>query len=82
MIAVALAPLGAHHVISAKFDNAKTVTLRGAVTQVDWANPHAHVFINVAEPDGRVTNSDLPRDCVSAERVRSISGGRGGRGTP
>ena len=56
MIAVALVPLGAHHVISAKFDNAKTVTLSGAVTQVDWANPHAHVFINVAEPDGRVTN--------------------------
>ncbi|HUC76165.1 MAG TPA: DUF6152 family protein [Vicinamibacterales bacterium] len=56
VIAVALVPLGAHHVISAKFDNAKTVTLSGAVTQVDWANPHAHVFINVAEPDGRVTN--------------------------
>ena len=45
-----LAPLRAHHVIAAKFDSAKTVTLRGAVTAVDWANPHAHVFINVAGP--------------------------------
>jgi hypothetical protein len=61
-IALALAPLGAHHVISAKFDNAKRVTLRGAVTDVDWANPHAHVFINVTETDGRLTNWAIELD--------------------
>ena len=55
-IVLALAPLGAHHVISAKFDNAKTLTLRGIVTEVDWANPHAHIFINVSEPVGRPAN--------------------------
>ena len=51
-----LAPLAAHHVISAKFDSAKTLTLRGPITAVDWANPHAHVFINVAGRDGRIAN--------------------------
>jgi len=55
-IVLAAAPLGAHHVIAAKFDNTKKVTLRGSVTGVDWANPHAHIFINVAEADGRVVN--------------------------
>ena len=55
-IAIALAPLRAHHVIAAKFDPAKTVTLRGPVTEIDWANPHAHLFINVAESDGRIAN--------------------------
>jgi hypothetical protein len=55
-IVLALAPLRAHHVIAAKFDNAKPVTLSGAVTEVDWSNPHAHLFINVADPDGRLTN--------------------------
>jgi hypothetical protein len=55
-IVLAAAPLAGHHVIAAKFDSEKKVTLRGAVTEVDWANPHAHVFINVTEPDGRVTS--------------------------
>src|SRR6266496_3317565 len=51
-----LAPLAAHHVISAKFDSAKQVTLRGPISAVDWANPHAHVFINVADGNGRIAN--------------------------
>jgi hypothetical protein len=53
---VAIAPLGAHHSIAAKFDSARPVTLNGTVTDIDWANPHAHVFINVTEPGGRTTN--------------------------
>src|SRR5215470_16279747 len=40
-------PLTAHHAIAAKFDPAKTVTLNGSVVEIDWANPHAHLFINV-----------------------------------
>ncbi len=37
----------AHHEITAKFDPAKSVTLTGVVTSVDWRNPHAHLFMNV-----------------------------------
>ena len=55
-ILLALAPLAAHHALSAKFDSSKPITLRGSVTAIDWANPHAHVFINVAGSAGRVTN--------------------------
>ena len=55
-IALALAPLAAHHVVAAKFDSAKKVTLRGPVTAIDWANPHVHVFVNVAEPGGQPVN--------------------------
>lgn len=40
-------PLSAHHEITAKFDPAKAQTLRGIVTNVDWANPHVHIFMNV-----------------------------------
>src|SRR5262245_29826575 len=53
---LAWAPVTAHHVVAAKFDTAKKVTLRGAVTAIDWANPHVHIFINVAEPAGSVAN--------------------------
>src|SRR5436309_2997491 len=35
---------------------AKKVTLRGPVTSIDWANPHAHVFVSVAEPGGGRAN--------------------------
>jgi hypothetical protein len=57
-----LAPLTAHHAVSAKFDSAKQVTLRGSVTAIDWANPHAHVFVNVAESPGRVVNWAIELD--------------------
>jgi hypothetical protein len=55
-ILAAMAPLSAHHAIAAKFDSAKKLTLRGAITEIDWANPHAHIFINVAAPDGSIAN--------------------------
>ena len=38
----------AHHPVAAKFDEAQTLTLNGRVTAIDWANPHVHVFIEVA----------------------------------
>jgi uncharacterized protein DUF6152 len=38
---------GAHHEILAKFDDTKPTTLNGVVTEVDWANPHVHIFMNV-----------------------------------
>ena len=44
-----VAPLFAHHAISAKFDPARTRTLNGIVTKVDWANPHVHILMNVRE---------------------------------
>src|SRR2546429_2431448 len=37
----------AHHEIAGKFDLSKTVDLTGVVTNVDWRNPHVHVFVNV-----------------------------------
>src|SRR5215470_35894 len=44
---IAAKPLIAHHEILAKFDDKKPITLKGTVTKLDWANPHAHIFINV-----------------------------------
>src|SRR5262245_44071344 len=48
-VAWVITPLLAHHAIPAKFDSAKTSTLNGFVTNVDWRNPHVHVLINVQE---------------------------------
>ena len=46
----------AHHPILAKFDDARPLTLTGRVTEIDWANPHVHVFINVDGSDGKPIN--------------------------
>jgi Family of unknown function (DUF6152) len=43
------AALMAHHEILAKFDNNKKVTLRGFVTEINWKNPHAHLFMDVRD---------------------------------
>jgi hypothetical protein len=48
-VLLAAVPLWGHHEISAKFDPAKTRTLNGFVTTVDWRNPHVHVLLTVRE---------------------------------
>jgi hypothetical protein len=51
-LVVASAPLVfAHHEPLAKFDDKKPVRIRGVVSLVDWRNPHAHIFVNVASAD-------------------------------
>ncbi len=45
----------AHHGITTKFDPARTVTLHGRVSRIDWAFPHAHIFMLVANG-----SSELP----------------------
>src|SRR6185503_6607460 len=52
--ALLMLPLSAHHEITAKFDPAKTQKLNGVVTNVDWANPHVHIFMNVGTGNSMV----------------------------
>ena len=42
-------PLLAHHNVTGKFDPARTRTLNGVVTRLDWANPHVHILMDVVE---------------------------------
>jgi hypothetical protein len=49
-------PALAHHSFAEEFDTSKPVTLEGAVTRVDWENPHVHYFVDVPGPDQTVVN--------------------------
>ena len=48
--------LSAHHSFAAEFDRNSPVTLTGAVTRVDWGNPHIWVFMDVKDDTGKVSN--------------------------
>ena len=56
LLSLFVTPAFAHHPILAKFDGARPLTLTGRVTEIDWANPHVHVFINVDGGDGKSVN--------------------------
>src|SRR5579872_988163 len=53
---VASRPAAAHHAFAAEFDVTKPVTVHGAVTKVDWVNPHSWIYVDVKDADGKVTN--------------------------
>ena len=46
----------AHHSFDAEYDNKKLANITGYVTKVDWANPHAFVFIDSKDESGTVRN--------------------------
>jgi uncharacterized protein DUF6152 len=52
-------PAAAHHSFAAEYDTAQKVTLKGTVTKFDWMNPHAHFYLDVKDPDGKVANWNL-----------------------
>lgn len=53
---LALGTVRAHHSFAAEFDIARPVKLSGAVTKLEWTNPHAWVFIDAKDDKGNVEN--------------------------
>jgi len=43
-----------HHSLAAEFDQSKPVNITGAVTSIDWRNPHAWIYLDVKDEAGKV----------------------------
>lgn len=82
-------PAWAHHSFSAVFDADSPIEASGTVTEVDWRNPHAWIYVDVEGTDGSVVNwgfeigspnglrrSGWTRNTVKVGDVISVSGYR------
>jgi hypothetical protein len=47
-------PAAAHHSFAAQYDADKPIEVKGTVAKVEWTNPHARVYIDVALPGGQM----------------------------
>ena len=54
ILAWAVVPVAAHHSFSAEYDFNKPLKLKGKVTEMKWANPHAWIYIDVVGKNGKV----------------------------
>lgn len=51
--------LMADHSLAAQYDRQKPVTLKSAVTKLDWINPHARFLVDVKGSNGQVVNWEV-----------------------
>ena len=73
-MAASVMPLFAHH-SSAAYDNAKVVTMKGAVSSLDWRNPHVRIHLNVPDADGRIVNWDVETWGTGQLSLRGVTNG-------
>jgi len=46
----------AHHSFAGEFDDKKPVSLRGALTRIEWENPHVFLYLDVQDENGQVSH--------------------------
>ena len=63
----------AHHSVGGEFDVRKIVTLNGVVSDVEWANPHIYIHVDVKEASGAVTTWRLESVPVAMMRKAGLT---------
>jgi hypothetical protein len=52
-------PTLAHHAFAAEFDREQPIEITGTVSKVEWMNPHARIYLDVTDADGKTVNWNL-----------------------
>ena len=72
-MALAGAPLFAHHSAIAEYDLEKPVKVSGTVTRVEWSNPHIWFYVDVKNADGTMTNWGFSGGAPGVLQRRGVS---------
>jgi hypothetical protein len=67
-VLVMTATTGAHH-STAMYDAQNPVTITGAVKRFEWTNPHAFVYLEVTDAQGKVVEWEV--EMMSLNHLRS-----------
>ena len=92
---LAVAPLRAHHSLASEFDVDQPVKLTGRITRIEWVNPHAWFYIDVADEHGKTTSWRLQmgspnslvrrgwtKNSVNVDDIVIVEGSRAKDGSP
>jgi hypothetical protein len=47
-------PLLAHHSFAAEFDGSKAMRITGALSKIEWTNPHTYFYLDVNDASGNI----------------------------
>jgi hypothetical protein len=72
LVLLATSTLSAHHNMSAIFDFNQRFTLTGALTQVDWRNPHIELIVDVKSDQGQVQTWKYEGPSPGVFRTRNV----------
>ncbi len=80
-------PLVAHHAFGAEFDRDAPIRLEGAITRLEWVNPHTWIHMEITKEDGTsevwmveggtpntLLRRGLRRDCLLPGTVIIVDG--------
>lgn len=56
VVIAAGARLLGHHSFAAQYDATKAIRLMGALTRIEWTNPHTYFYLDVKDEEGKVVN--------------------------
>ena len=63
----------AHHSFSAEFDETRPIKVTGAISRVEWQNPHIWIYLDVKGPDGKITSWGFSSNSPSQFMRRGVT---------
>ncbi|HEV8392788.1 MAG TPA: DUF6152 family protein [Vicinamibacterales bacterium] len=59
LLPLTAAVVRAHHSFAAEYDANQPITLQGQIARIDLVNPHAWLYLEVKDPDGKVVRWNI-----------------------